>query len=428
MYQGREPWVVLSNYTTAKKVFGDDVSAGRCPGTAIRVDTATGKESGLLYSTGDLWKVQRRFALSALRDLGMGKNWMEDTIIAEVGDLMQVLTNSHQAPFNAKAQLMNSISNVICALIFGERFSLSDPKFTRMTHMLTEHLDSQEWETMATVFPFLMYFPNSIRTRMLRARRNLYRLAAFFKERVDAHAEGGHHDEGAPDYINAYHAESEAGSKTAAKDTFDEPQLLASMFDLFAAGTETTSTTTLWFMVFMVENPDVMKKVQDEIDNNVGRDRMLLNSDRPLLPYTEAMILEVQRCANLVPLALPHRAREDMTIDGYTIPKDTVLIPNLFSMHQDPRWWTEPEKFDPTRFLDANMKVIKPDGFAPFSLGKRACLGEALAKMELFLIFANMLRCFTLKVPPGKTVSSQNYLSSLVNGPRPFELIFVPRS
>ena len=88
-----------------------------------------------------------------------------------------------------------------------------------------------------------------------------------------------------------------------------------------------------------------------------------------LLPYTEAVILEVQRCASLVPLGVPHMTHEDVTIDGYTIPEGTVVAANLYSIHRDPRYWKNPEKFDPLRFLDENKKLLRPDGFAPFSIG-----------------------------------------------------------
>jgi long-chain fatty acid omega-monooxygenase len=90
-----------------------------------------------------------------------------------------------------------------------------------------------------------------------------------------------------------------------------------------------------------------------------------------LLPYTEAVILEIQRCASLVPLGVPHRNREDITVNGFTIPKGTLISANLFSIHRDARWWKNPEKFDPNRFLDENMKLTRPDGFMPFSTGKR---------------------------------------------------------
>ena len=88
------------------------------------------------------------------------------------------------------------------------------------------------------------------------------------------------------------------------------------------------------------------------------------------LPYTGAVILETQRCASLSALALPHRCRQDITVNGYTIPQGTMLQANLFSMQRDPRWWKNPEQFDPSRFLDENMELKPPkEGYAPFSLG-----------------------------------------------------------
>ena len=88
-----------------------------------------------------------------------------------------------------------------------------------------------------------------------------------------------------------------------------------------------------------------------------------------LMPYTEATILEVQRLASIIPLILPHTTLEEIQIDQYTIPKGTLIFANMFAIHRDPRYWNEPEKFDPTRFLDESMKLTKPEGFAPFSVG-----------------------------------------------------------
>ncbi|OWA53859.1 Cytochrome P450 2U1 [Hypsibius exemplaris] len=428
LHVGRKPLVVLSDFNTIKKVFGDDAAAGREQSSPIRHDIATGAGSGLIFSQDDLWRTHRRFALSTLRDLGMGKNWLEDSIIAEVEGLCQTLRDTEQKPFDPKEQLTNSVSNVICALIFGQRFDLKDPKFTQLTTMLTTNIQNVDVEGLAEVMPFLMWFPNRVRDRVMTVRRNLRSLAVFFKDQVDEHARTKQRDEVVPDYLYAYQAEAENRSKTVAENTFDEPQLLSSLFDLFIAGSETTSTTTLWAFVYMIENPEVMWKVQAEIDQNIGRDRVLTNADRGLLPYTEATLLEIQRCASLVPLSVPHTTRSEMNIDGYIIPKDTVLLANLYSVHRDPRYWEKPEKFDPTRFLDEKEKLIRHEGFAPFSVGKRACLGESLAKMELFLFIANLLRSFNLRLPAGKTLSHEDYHASVVNCPNPFQLIFEPRT
>ena len=94
--------------------------------------------------------------------------------------------------------------------------------------------------------------------------------------------------------------------------------------------------------------------------------------------------MEVQRCASLVPLGVPHRSLEDIPVDGYVIPKDTLIVANLYSIHRDPRYWKNPEKFDPLRFLDENKKLLRPDGFAPFLIGELFTFQQAIYPHSLF--------------------------------------------
>ncbi|OQV12856.1 Cytochrome P450 18a1 [Hypsibius exemplaris] len=412
-------FVVLNDIATARKLFQDDNVTGRDEYSLIRTENGPiPPGAGLVMSNHELWKTHRRFALSTLRDLGMGKNWLEDTIIAEVEALCQVLRETQRKPFNPKVKLTNSVSNVICALIFGQRFELDDPRFTRLTAMIAEDIASSSEEVLVKTLPFLMRFPNGRRSMIIRGRRNRESLIAFMREMI-AGAEGSKDHYDVQDYLHAYQRERETGAKMADKATFDDIQLVASMLDLFGAGTETTSTTLLWAFLLILESPDVQRKIQDEIDNNVGREKLLSNSDR-------GRKVSSPMPSNLIPIG-GRVNHEEVTVDGYTIPKNTSIILNLFSVHRDPRYWKNPEQFDPTRFLDKNKKLIKPEGFAPFSVGKRACLGEALAKMELFLFAANLLRCFTLELPPGKTISHQDYVSGVVHAPFPFELIFIPQ-
>jgi cytochrome P450 family 2 subfamily K len=217
--------VILSNFNTVRKIFGDDLAAGRPDRSESVIRGHDSKvlrpETGLLLSEGDVWKTHRRFALSTLRDLGMGKNWLEDTIITEVEGLCKILTNTNRKPFNPKVHLTNSVSNVICALIFGQRFSLTDPTFSRLTSLIAENLESSSADTLAQALPFLLWFPNTIRSRVLRGRRNLVSLAAFLKERVDEHAAVADRRTDVRDYLDAYQDERESGSKTAVKEKFD---------------------------------------------------------------------------------------------------------------------------------------------------------------------------------------------------------------
>ncbi|XP_055332394.1 cytochrome P450 2H2-like [Paramacrobiotus metropolitanus] len=378
------PMVVMHGYDTMKKAFNEEVNAARDQRFLFN-DFFQGH--GLIISQRGLWKERRRFAISTLRDFGMGKTWLEDNIIAEVEDMCAVLRKQNKQPFDPKTLLSHSVSNVICALVFGKRFAHTDAKFTKLASL----------------------FPENVRITGPTTQNK------FSSEEVD-------------DYIDAFIKEGKKQQeKGAVNSTFTDKQLVTSVLNLFAAGTETTSTTTLWSLVFLIENPDVMCKMQKEIDDNIPRDRPVRMDGKGLLPYTEAAILEVQRCASLVPICVLHQTLADTVIDGYTVPKGTLLAPNLYSIHHDPRYWKNPDKFDPTRFQDASGKVTHPTGFAPFQVGKRSCLGEALAKMELYLFISNIVKNFNLENAPGNKVSHEDYVASIVLAPAPYKIVFVPR-
>ncbi len=138
---------------------------------------------------------------------------------------------------------------------------------------------------------------------------------------------------------------------------------------MFAAGSETTSTTLLWGLVYLIHHPEVQSQVQKEIHAVIGTMRRPNMKDKPFLPYTDAVILEVQRLADIAPLGLPHAVMEDVVFKGYYIPKGTMVMPFLHSVHRDTKQWKEPLKFDPSRFLDNGGKIVNRDRIMPFSAG-----------------------------------------------------------
>uniref|UniRef100_A0A673CL79 Cytochrome P450 2K1-like n=1 Tax=Sphaeramia orbicularis TaxID=375764 RepID=A0A673CL79_9TELE len=126
-----------------------------------------------------------------------------------------------------------------------------------------------------------------------------------------------------------------------------------------------------------------------------------MSRDRKNLPFTDAVIHETQRLANIVPMALPHKTSEDVTFQGYFIKKGTTVYPLLTSVLYDESEWEKPYSFNPAHFLDKDGKFVKRDAFMPFSAGRRICLGESLARMELFLFFTSILQHFRFTPPPG---------------------------
>ncbi|XP_066272205.1 cytochrome P450 2D14-like [Branchiostoma lanceolatum] len=139
--------------------------------------------------------------------------------------------------------------------------------------------------------------------------------------------------------------------------------------------------------------------------------------------------MEAQRIRQISPMMLMRQSDESTRLRGFDIAKGTQLMLNLRSVHMDPVAWPNPEVFDPSRFLDADGKVVNnPPSFLPFAAGRRNCLGEQLAKMELFLLFSTIMQHFTLKVPEGApTPSTQGIFESLSMTPAPFQLCAVSR-
>ena len=222
-YTGRKPVLVLSSFHTVKKLFSDDIVAGRDQQSPIKKQSAV-NAIGLVKSEGDLWKTHRRFALTTLRDFGMGKNWLEEIIIAEVEGLCERLRNFQGKPVNPKLHLTNSVSNVICALIFGKRFDLDDSVFSRLTHGLTKQFEDFATEKLAASLKFLMWFSNPVRRAVRRARVNLQAQEVFVKDKIREHGEVPEKST-ILDYVSAYQAAEAGGIKSGFTHTFDGKQV-----------------------------------------------------------------------------------------------------------------------------------------------------------------------------------------------------------
>ncbi|XP_034294246.2 cytochrome P450 2A5-like [Pantherophis guttatus] len=150
--------------------------------------------------------------------------------------------------------------------------------------------------------------------------------------------------------------------------------------------------------------------------------------DRLQMPYTEAVIHEIQRFGDIVPLGLPRRVTRDVQLRGYTIPKGTEIFPMLGTAMRDPKHFARPEEFDPQHFLDQKGQFQKNEAFIPFSIGKRYCFGEHLARAELFLFLTSILQHFRFKsaVPP-EDIDLSPMLVGLATIPQIYEFSVIPR-
>ncbi|XP_064083971.1 cytochrome P450 2L1-like isoform X3 [Macrobrachium nipponense] len=204
--------------------------------------------------------------------------------------------------------------------------------------------------------------------------------------------------------------------KTEIAEFFNEEDLMTVIFDLFSAGFETTSNVLRWMILYAAKYPDVQKRVQEQIDEVVPRGEFPTNQHKSRLPLLEAFIHEVLRVSSLLPYGVLHATGADTHLAGYLVPKGTLVFAVSGFSHQDPRYWESPQKFKIERFLDEEGKFIPhKEGFTPFSIGKRNCLGESLARMELSIFSAALFQNFTFSPLEGREIDLTPQNAPLVN-------------
>ncbi|XP_061083931.1 cytochrome P450 2K1-like isoform X1 [Conger conger] len=428
VHLGPKKVVVLAGYKTVKQAllnyaeeFGDrEISP-------MFKDTSKGH--GILFANGDSWKDLRRFSLSTLRDFGMGKRSSEERTIEESCYLIEVFDNFKGKPFNTAEPVNYSVSNIICAIMYGFRFDYADPTFQKMVDRANENirLAGSAEILVYNMFPWLRWccgWRLVNRSQILKNTEDnieeIMGLAQGLKETLNPQDLRG--------FVDSFLVRQQEESDQPGS-YFHNNNLTITVGNLFAAGTDTSAATLRWGLLLMAKYPHIQDQVQEELSQVIG-DRGPRVEDRRNLPYTDAVIHETQRVANIVPMSIPHTTSCDITFQGYFIKKGTMVIPLLTSVLQDEEEWETPHSFNPGHFLDEKGCFIKRDAFMPFSAGRRACLGESLARMELFLFFTFLLQRFRFTPPPGVSEDELD-LTPVVGftlSPSPHQLCAVSRA
>ncbi|RUS78502.1 hypothetical protein EGW08_013749 [Elysia chlorotica] len=430
IYFGSTLVVVVSGFRSFKEVF---VHKGAVTSDRPRMfmNEAIGMgETGVVFASGSIWKELRSATLQILKEFGMGTNWLAERVQDEVACYMDKLVKTRGEPINLQHFTRVSVSNVISSIIVGKRFSHEDPRYKETVESLMRVAESSRGATAINFLPFLKYIPGDLfKAKQIQFNMTVIKdlLVQIVSETESTTASGSAKDKGG-NFIFSYRRK-ESEKKLAGKRTcLDDDNMIKTIVDLYAAGTETVSSTIVWCVLFILHSPDVQSKIHDELDFKVGQGRPLTIEDQARLPYLGAVIKETQRLASTVPFSLLHKTREEITLGKFVIPEGTILIPNLDSVLHDPEiWGSDAEKFNPERFLDKDGALIHREEFIPFSIGPRVCLGEALGKMELFLFLSSMFQRFQfvptdpLKLPMLKPVIG------ITSVPTSFEVLCVDR-
>ncbi|XP_060539019.1 cytochrome P450 2J2-like [Pantherophis guttatus] len=416
------PVIVLSGYKVVKLGLinhSDDFSE--------RVETpflrALSKGKGIILSNGHTWKQQRRFGLLTMRKLGVGKTGIENQIQDEASQLVEIFADANGQPLDPLLSVTNAFFNVIAVLVFGYRFSLEEENFQKLTKGLifgTRFVGSF-FHVLYEVFPWLMRHIPGPHQKTLSHIKFIYDLA---KEEIEKHKENQSLHE-PRDFIDYYLLQLKR-SKDDPSNTYDEDNLAECIVDFFIAGTETSATSLQWALLFITNHPDVQDEVYKEIQN-ICSSGLICYQDRKKLPYTNAVIHEIQRIYYVLSFGIARRCRKDMNMLGFYIPKGSIIVPDLRSVLLDPMQWETPDKFNPNHFLDKDGNFVAREEFLPFGAGARTCLGEQISRMEIFLVFTNLLMNFRFQLPRGVKQFREEPLSGLTVHPHSYKVCAIPR-
>ncbi|KAG6547889.1 hypothetical protein Mapa_010709 [Marchantia paleacea] len=181
-------------------------------------------------------------------------------------------------------------------------------------------------------------------------------------------------------------------------DVLSDDAMAGVIFDMIIAGSDTTAVSSDWTIAELLRKPNLMKKLQDELDAVVGKDRLLQESDIPNLPYLQCVIKESLRLHPPAPLGIPHCSVQPTTVAGYEIPAKTTALINLWAINRDPKNWKDPLEFIPERFEKLDMSVFGQDfSLLPFSAGRRGCSGMLLGLTMVQLIVGTLCHSFDFR-------------------------------
>ncbi|KAM3910662.1 cytochrome P450 2G1-like [Leptodactylus fuscus] len=425
IYLGSRPVIVVTGYKAVREVYvdrGDDFLA-RGDVSAFDIHY---KNYGIAFTSNiNRWRELRRFSLSTMRDFGMGKRNTEDQIQEEAQCLVTELRKTKESLVEPRHYLSKAACNVIFSIMFGHRQDYEDAELLNVIFWMytAVAIISSGWGQLYQMFPSVMQFIPGRHQKIFEYLKNLLQ---FVEERAKMNKKAL--DVNNPQsYVDAFLIKMEK-ENTNPKSEFHFTNLVNSTLQIFLAGVETTSTTLNYCLLLLMKHPDVLAKLHKEIDKVIGWDRSPKIHDRNQMPFTDAVIHETQRFVDLLPLGAPRKTTKDITYRGYSIPKNTNVFPMLSSVLKDPSCFPYPYDFNPQNFLDENGELKKNEAFIPLAAGKRNCLGESLARMELFIILVTILQNFNLKpFIPLEDLDITPDVSGLTNVPKLYKMSFIPR-
>jgi cytochrome P450 len=414
LWFGNKLGIVLTGRDTIRDALVTQQAITCSRGDSPIVDVLfSGSQDIAVGKYGPVWRIHRKLANRSMRSI-IDAEHLEEKVDSSMSDVVKAILEKGDEPVNVNEYVSNVVFNVICGFCYGKSYAMDDPEFARLMY-LNRRANEAFNEIMALDFiPGAGYLPEWVMKGISGTVKEVMDLfgemEGILSDQIKEHRESYTEGE-VRDFIDSMIKEQ----KQLAVEGEERLQLLTErhlslvVLDFFNAGTDTTSSVLTWFFLFQAVNPKMQERCFNQIDKVLDGRTPTLN-DRASLPFVDACIQETLRLRPPAPMGVPHVPISDMKLGRHTVPEGSMVIPNLFAMHTDPKgeFSPNPLEFDPEgHFLDEEGNVKKPLGFLPFGAGRRICLGEQLAKNNLFLIASKLLQKFKFSTIPGQKYDTE---------------------
>ncbi|XP_042483071.1 flavonoid 3',5'-hydroxylase 2-like [Macadamia integrifolia] len=404
-----------------------DLNFSNRPPNAGATHLAYDAQDMVFADYGPRWKLLRK--LSNLHMLG-GKALEEWSIVraAELGHMIRAMCESTRRGDTVVIpdMLTYAMANMIGQIILSRRvFATKGDESNEFKEMVVELMTTAGLFNIGDFIPSIAWMDlQGIEGGMKRLHKKWDHLIARM---IKEHQASAHERKGKPDFLDVIFANRENSEGERLSDV----NIKALLLNLFSAGTDTSSSIIEWALAEMMKNPSIFRKAHAEMDEVIGRNRRLEESDIPKLPYLQAICKETFRKHPSTPLNLPRVATEACEVNGYYIPKNTRLSINIWGIGRDPNVWENPIEFTPERFLSGRNAKIDPRGndfeLIPFGAGRRICAGTRMGIVLVEYILGTLVHSFEWNIPAGTDLNMDEAFGLALQKAVPLAAMVTPR-
>ncbi|KAJ4755264.1 hypothetical protein LUZ62_028136 [Rhynchospora pubera] len=396
--------------------------------TVVSATDITYNYQNMVFSNyGNKWKLMRKMASLHLLGAKALAGWAP-VRRDEMGRVLKEMCDAaaDKKPVVVPELLVCCLANIVGQVTLSKRvFSAQGEESNKYKDMIVELLTGAGLFNIGDFIPALAWLDLQGVQAKLKGIHD--RFDAMITKMLDEHSATAKKREGRPDFIDLIMANRVGDDGETITDT----NIKGLIFDLFTAGTDTSSIITEWALTEMIKNPQVLKRAQEEMDEVIGRERRLEESDISNLPYLQAVVKEAMRLHPSTPLSLPHFSYEECEVNGYYVPKNTRLLVNIWAIGRDPDTWEDPLEFKPERFLSGPTAKVDPLGnyfeLIPFGAGRRICAGKLAGMVFVQYFLGTLVHSFDWRLPDGEVLNMNETFGLALPKAVPLKAMATPR-